>query len=219
VNNGSIVLLTIDPRAGSFRSTGERLPFLDGNGQAEIVNHVVTIPAWMRTFDPAIASKLKLMLVSGPLAGELVGASPSADGTQLITVLSHPSGTVGVGIPYYSGFSPTPPVVRDRNDMVVHSGKATLSRYMIGTRGSSEFIVNVSDDYMAGEDIMVPTLTFSSPELELGRGLFSEKAISIVPCRTDMRTTAMEVYTEGTGELNITSLEYVAKHHPKITRR
>src|SRR5512139_1419901 len=219
VNNGSTVLLTIDPRAGSFRSTGERLPFLDGNGQTTIVNHVVNIPAWMLAFDPLIASKLKLMVVTGPLTGELVGATPSVDGTQLITVASHPSGTVGVGIPYYSGFSPSPPVVRDYKEEVIHSGKATLNRYMIGTRGSSEFTVNVGDEYMGGEDFIIPTLTFSSPELTLGRGLYSDSAVSIVPCRTDMRSTAIEVFTQGTGELNITSLEYVAKYHPKIKRR
>lgn len=219
VKNGQIVLLTIDPRAGSFNAAGERRPFLDGNGHATIVDHVVTIPDWMLAFDPTLGSKLKLMMLTGPLAGELVGASPNPAGTQLITVLSHPSGEVGVGLPYYSGFAPSPPVVRDNNEQVIHSGKATLNRFMLGTKGTSEFIVNVDDAYGTGEDIGVPTLTFSSPELALGRGLYSTQATSIIPCRTDMRTTAMEVFTQGTGELNITSLEYVAKYHPKIKRR
>ena len=219
VQNGNIVLGTVDPRAGALNASSERRPFLDLNVSASIVGNTVTIPAWMLTFDPLIRDKLKLVMVTGALAGEEVGFVNGATANTLTTVLSHPSGTVGIGLPYYSGVIPSPPVVKDYNDQTIHSGKATLQRYMVGTKNSSEFTVNVTDAYSAGEDLAVPTLSWSSPELELGRGLYADTSISIVPCRTDLRSTAMEVSTEGTGELNITSLEYVAKYHPKIKRR
>lgn len=219
IQNGHIVLGTVDPRAGALNASSERRPFLDLNVSASIVGNTVTIPAWMLSFDPLIRDKLKLVMVTGALAGEEVGFTNGAAANTLTTVLSHPSGTVGIGIPYYSGVIPSPPVVRDYNDQTIHSGKATLQRYMVGTKNSSEFTVNVTDAYSTGEDLAVPTLSWSSPELELGRGLYADTSISIVPCRTDLRSTAMEVSTEGTGELNITSLEYVAKYHPKIKRR
>lgn len=219
IQNGNIVLGTVDPRAGALNASSERRPFLDLNVSASIVDNTVTIPAWMLAFDPLIRNKLKLVMVTGALAGEEVGFTNGATANTLTTVLSHPSGTVGVGIPYYSGVIPSPPVVKDYNDQTIHSGKATLQRYMVGTKNSSEFTVNVTDAYSTGEDLAVPTLSWSSPELELGRGLYADTSISIVPCRTDLRSTAMEVSTEGTGELNITSLEYVAKYHPKIKRR
>lgn len=219
VKNGTAVQMTIDPRAGAIDASGNLRPFLDGGATASIVDHEVTIPAWMLAFDPAIASKLTLVSLSGALSGEIVGASPNEAGTKLITVLSHPSGTVGIGIPYYSGFIPTPPTVRDYKDQVIHSGKATLQRFLLKTRNSSEFTVNVSDTYSTGEDLAMPTLTFTSPELALDRALFSEEAENIVPCHTELRSTSMEVYTEATGELNLTSLEYTAKYHPKIKRR
>ena len=219
IQNGNIVLGTVDPRAGALNASSERRPFLDLNVSASIVNNTVTIPAWMLAFDPLIRYKLKLVLVTGALAGEEVGFVNGATSNTLTTVLSHPSGTVGIGIPYYSGVIPSPPVVKDYNESTIHSGKATLQRYMVGTKNSSEFTVNVTDAYSTGEDLAVPTLSWSSPELELGRGLYADTSISIVPCRTDLRSTAMEVSTEGTGELNITSLEYVAKYHPKIKRR
>lgn len=219
IQNGNIVLGTVDPRAGALNASSERRPFLDLNVSASIVDNTVTIPAWMLAFDPLIRDKLKLVMVTGALAGEEVGFTNGATANTLTTVLSHPSGTVGVGIPYYSGVIPSPPVVKDYNDQTIHSGKATLQRYMVGTKNSSEFTVNVTDAYSTGEDLAVPTLSWSSPELELGRGLYADTSISIVPCRTDLRSTAMEVSTEGTGELNITSLEYVAKYHPKIKRR
>lgn len=219
IQNGHIVLGTVDPRAGALNASSERRPFLDLNVSASIVGNTVTIPAWMLSFDPLIRDKLKLVMVTGALAGEGVGFTNGAAANTLTTVLSHPSGTVGIGIPYYSGVIPSPPVVKDYNDQTIHSGKATLQRYMVGTKNSSEFTVNVTDAYSTGEDLAVPTLSWSSPELELGRGLYADTSISIVPCRTDLRSTAMEVSTEGTGELNITSLEYVAKYHPKIKRR
>ena len=219
IQNGNIVLGTVDPRAGALNASSERRPFLDLNVSASIVNNTVTIPAWMLAFDPAIRAKLKLVMVTGALAGEEVGFSNGGAANTLTTVLSHPSGTVGIGIPFYSGVIPSPPVVKDYNDQTIHSGKATLQRYMVGTKNSSQFTVNVTDAYSTGEDLAVPTLSWSSPELELGRGLYADTSISIVPCRTDLRSTAMEVSTEGTGELNITSLEYVAKYHPKIKRR
>lgn len=219
IQNGNIVLGTVGPRAGALNASGERRPFLDLNVSASIVDNTVTIPAWMLSFDPLIRDKLKLVMVTGALAGEEVGFTNGATANTLTTALSHPSGTVGIGIPYYSGVIPSPPVVKDYNDQTIHSGKATLQRYMVGTRNSSEFTVNVTDAYSTGEDLAVPTLSWSSPELELGRGLYADTSISIVPCRTDLRSTAMEVSTEGTGELNITSLEYVAKYHPKIKRR
>lgn len=219
VKNNSIVLGTVDPRAGSLNTSAQRRPFLDLNVPVSYTGNNINIPAWMLSFDPTIASSLEAVVLSGTLAGERIGTSVVSGGAALTTVLSHPSGTAGLGVPFVSSFVPTPPVVTDYQQNVIHSGKATLLRFLLGTKNSSEFEVNVSDDRSAGEDLSAPTLSWTSPELELGRGLFSDNAVSIVPCRTDLRSTAMEVFTGGTGELNLTSLEYVAKYHSKIKRK
>lgn len=223
VENEQVVLGTLDPRAGALDGDGNRRPFLDLTLNVTITDHVIPIPAWMLSFDPDIGDKLAAIVSSGDLAGDLagdlIGTAPNEAGDELITVLSHPSGTAGIGIPYYSGFIPSPPVVTDYQQNIIHSGKATLLRFHVGTQNSSEFNVIVTDGYSTGEELDIATLSWSSPELELGRGLFSEDSTSIVPCRTDLRTTAMEVWTVGTGELNVTSLEYVAKFHPKIKRK
>ena len=219
VQNGTVVLGTVDPRAGAINAASERRPFLDLNISTAITDHSIPIPEWMLAFDPAIASKLVAVVLSGSLAGERVGTSPSVDGLSLTTVLSWPSGGVGLGLPYYSGVTPGSPVITDYSNEVIHSGKATLLRYLIGTKNSSEFMVDVSDDYSMSDPYSIPTVSWSSPELELGVAPFSKRASVVVPCRTELRSTAMEVYTEGTGELNITSLEYVAKFHAKIKRK
>jgi hypothetical protein len=218
VQNEQIVLGTVDARAGAVNSLGVRRPFLDLAFTATIVGHSITLPAWLTAFEPTIAGSLKVVAGTGALAGELVGTEVSGPST-LTTVLSWPSGTVLVGLTYYSGMIPTPPQATDYQGGVVHTGKATLHRLTMGTRNSSDFQVAVSDAYMADESYQEAVLTFSAPELELGRGLYADTSQCIIPCRTDMRSTSVEVHTEGTGELNITSLEYTAKFNPKIKRR
>lgn len=217
VKNNQIVLGKIDPRAGAVDNSGNRRPFLDLNFTASIVNHVITIPSWITTFDPAVLPSIAAIAGTGTLAGELVGTSVT--GATLTTVLSWPSGTVGIGLPYYSGFIPSPPQVTDYKDNVVHSGKATVLRFMIETKNSSDFNLTITDRNTESDEAAGEVLFFDSAELELGRGLFSNNAMSIVPTRTEMRSTSMEVSTQGTGELNIISLEYVARYTPKIKRR
>lgn len=219
VQNGRVVIGTLDPRAGALSATSERRPFKDLYAVTNIVDNSVTIPSWMLEFDPDIGDKLELELLTGQLAGSPVGFTLDPSGTTLSTVPSHSSGVVGIGIPFTSTVVPPPPVVRDYKEGVIHTGKATLLRFIIGTRNSGEFNVTVTDAYSSGDLLEVPTLTWSSPELELGRATVANTAGNVVPCRTDLRSTAMSVSTTGPHELNITSLEYVAKYHPKIKRR
>jgi hypothetical protein len=220
VQNEMLVLGTIDPRAGALLESGERRPFLDFATYSTIVDNVVTVPDWLLTFDPAVRPSIVLMASTGGLAGEDVGVAslgPAAD--QLTTVTSWPSGDIAMGLSYYSGVIPSPPTIRSYKDAVIHTGKATLLRYTVGLQNSSDFLVSVSDAYSTGSDLSVPVLTFTSPELALGRGLYADTASVVIPCRTDLRTTAVEMFTEGTGELNITSVEYVGRHHSKLSRR
>lgn len=215
--NEVVVLTTIDPRAGFTNAQGERRPYMDMNIPVTAVDNIVTIPPWMLQFDPALADNLRLTLAVGGNAGEWVGAENT--GSALRTVRSNPNGQMMLGVPYYSGVIPTPPVVRDYEGNVIHTDRATLLRFVVGTRGTSMYHARVSDDYSAEDTIDVPTLTFSHPELQPGRALYAVKGNDVVPCRTDMRSTSMELFTTGYGEMNITSLEYVGKYQPRITRR
>lgn len=216
--NGQVVLCTLDPRAGSYGARGLS-PLVDFSFPTTIVSNVVQIPDWLYNFDPLVAGKLALQVRSGDLAGDRVGFTPQVDWHSLTTVPSYPSEQVFVGLPYRSSFTPSPPVVTDYQQNVIHTGKATLLRFLVGTKNSDEFNVIVHDGRGDPEELEVPTLAWTSSELELGRGKFSNDAMSIVPCRTNMRTTDMEIWTDGVGELNVSALEYVGKYHAKITRK
>lgn len=216
--NDTLVMTRIDPRTGVLTFDSERRPFLDLWSSQTVTDYVIGVPAWMLAFDPAVASKLQLTASTGNLAGDRVGAT--VDGNNLRVVRSFRDGAVALGVPYRSSFAPSPPVVRDFNDVAVSTNKATLLRYILGTKNSQEFKVRVQDRNSPDDGITsVGTLLWSSLELELGRSLYSTDAASIIPCRTNINTTVVDVYTEGTGELNAVSLEYVLKTNQKIKRR
>lgn len=216
--NDTLVITRVDPRIGVLTFDSERRPFLDLWSSQTVTDYVVDVPAWMLAFDPAVAAKLQLTASTGNLAGDRVGAT--VEGDSLRVVRSFRDGAVAMGVPYRSSFSPTPPVVRDYNDVAVSTNKATLLRYILGTKNSQEFKVRVLDRNSSDDGISsVGTLLWSSLELELGRSLYSTDAASIIPCRTNINTTVVDVYTEETGELNAVSLEYVLKTNQKIKRR
>lgn len=218
VQNDTIVAATLDPRVGVLTFNSERRPFLDLHSTVTITANVVTPPAWLTTFDPDAADTAVLSAVTGDLAGDMVGFT--REGATLRTVRSWDSGDVSIGFAYRSSLSPSPPVVRDQNDVVINTTKQTLLRYLVGTKNSSQYEVTVADRNaeLVGP-VDVGTLTWSSSELELGRAKYSTESVAVVPCRTNVLSTSAEFATDGTGELNLVSLEYVIKYNQKIRRR
>lgn len=219
VQNSVLVAATLDPRVGVLTFNSERRPFLDLHSTVTIVDNVVTPPAWLLDFDPNAADVVTLSAVTGDLAGDLVGFT--REGATLRTVRSWASGSVSIGYAYRSSLAPSPPVIRDHNNVVISTTKQTLLRYLVGTKNSSQYEATVRDRNSAdGEGVAdVGTLTWSSSELELGRAKYSTESVAVVPCRTNVLSTTAEFATAGTGELNLVSLEYVIKYNQKIRRR
>jgi hypothetical protein len=216
--NDVVVGAVLDPRTGLLTESADRRPFLDMYSNTTIVGNVVTVPTWMTNFDPDIKTRLKLCLTNGALAGEPVGFS--IDGANLRTVRSHSSGDVAVGIPYQSLLSPTPPVVRDANEVAISTNKISILRYIVGTDNSGEYVVLVRDNNSSNpEAVAQGTLYWSSLELDTGAARTANESWAVVPCRTNAGSTTLLIYTEGMHELNVISLEYVLKYNQKIRRR
>lgn len=217
VNNEHIAACSIDPRAGVLSFDTGRKPYMDMNTQLNVADNVADIPTWMLEFDPAIHPKLELGVRTGEMAGEKVGFEVVGDAVH--TVRSYPTVDASIGIPYLSALSPTPPVIKDANEVVISTAKVALLRYVIGTMNSSEYNVRIQDAN-SGIDptVAVGTLYWSSTELATDRGLYASESLATVPCRTNSNTTTMVISTSGPGELNIISIEYVLKFSPKIRR-
>lgn len=216
--NDTLVLGSIDPRTGVLAVSEDRIPYLDLYSTSSIVEGVVTPPSWLLTFDPEALSTVKLSVPSGNLAGDEIGFT--VDGSTLLTVRSFQTGSASIGVPFRSAVAPTPPVVKDANGVAIKSNKCTVLRFLVGTKNSHEYEVSVSDVQSSGSTALsTGALYWSSQELALGRAKFSTDAVAIVPARTNAETTVLELATEGSGEMNITSIEYVIKYNQKITRR
>lgn len=228
VNNGRLVVATIDPRVGTLTAAGERRPFLDLYFPASVTktdNEVTTggdvaIPAQWQLFDPLWYTKVRLSDRSMELLGEEVGID-SRTTTKLVTVPSFGEGDVTMGIPYRSSISPSMPSVKDSNGVVISANKLTLLRFMIGTAGSSEYeaIVRDSGDDSGDTEEDLATLYWGSADLDLGSPRISSESTAILPCRTQAATTTVVLSTESLAELNIISLEYVCRYNQKLKRR
>lgn len=216
-NAGHLAVCSIDPRAGVLSFDTGRKPYMDMNVPISIVDHTATIPEWMLTFDPTIAPKLSLGVRTGEMAGERIGFT--VDGNVITTVRSYPTADAVLGITYTSALSPTPPVIKDANEVVISTAKTTLLRYVIGTINSSEYNVRVQDTHTTSDPtVAVGTLYWSSTELATDRGLYALESLATVPCRTNAASTTIVASTSGLGEMNIISIEYVLKFNQKIKR-
>lgn len=219
IKNGVLVGCTMDPRQGVLSFASTRRPFLDFNGELTVVDNKCTLPAWLLSFDPDAASAIRLSVSTGPLAGEMVGISSIA-GAELTTVRSFPAGVVSFGFPYRSLLSPTPPVAQDRNGIKIESAKLTVLRFGISTQNSSEYKVQITDSTSEDAEVLdQATLRFCSTELELGQARYGIASRAVLPARTNADTTTLSMYTEGTGELNFTGLDYTGRFNTRIRRR
>lgn len=221
--NNVVIIGAIDPRVGTLTDDASRRPFLDLYVPQTVVNSVVTVSAALRGLDSNVAQKMMLSSRQGMMAGELVGVEPPAVGALTLTTHGNGfiNGSVYQGIGYRSSFSPTPPMVKDANGVLISSNKLTLNRFMIGTANSGEFKVLVRDSTSPADNVGLdlPTLYWTSLELDLGHARLNTEGTTLLPCRTNASTTSMVMYTDSVSEMNLISLEYTCRYNQKLKRR
>lgn len=215
----SLVICTIDPKASAYLASGATRPFLDCFQHIQCIDRKFTVPMHLR--DAYKKGAITLTNTVLGLEGEPIGIENIDTNTWIgTTVPSFTSGTVGIGWKYTSAMSPTPPMLRDQNDVVIGSAKTTLMRYSMSVQKTGEFTVHVRDtDRVIAEDTH-SALTWSSSELGLGRAQLATIGYVVVPCRTLASTTETTLSTSGTRELNVLDIEYVLRTavHPERKR-
>ena len=217
-SNNDLLICTIDPRASTYLGSEIR-PFLDCYTYGTVTNNKMTIPMHLR--NPALVDRIRLAHSTGDLAGEPIGIE-SIDTTTwtLRTVRSFPNGAVAIGWYFTSQMAPTPPMMRDRNDVVISTAKTTLLKYEVTTQNSGEFEVQVIDNnsVIYGESD-ASALTWSSKELQLGKPKAAGLGVVVIPCRTISHTTDVILTANSTRELNILDFEYVLKAEIRQDRK
>lgn len=219
MQNGVLVNTVVDPRVGVLTANTEHKPYLDLYTELAIVAGVATLPVWLTTFLGVDVGILRASIADGGLGGQEIGITIA--GGAISTVPSFPTGNVFIGLAYYSGFSPTPPVVKDRKEIPISTNKVTLLRYTMSTKDTAEFKVSVRDVGNTGAALEFPInpTVWTSPELQLDDYPNTREGSVIIPCRTNADTTSVVIFTEDLGELNPIALEYVCRYHQKIRRR
>lgn len=217
LRNGLLVCCAVDPKQSTLSGTGVRRPFIDLYTEVQVTDSIGNTPAWLQQFDPAAAKVATI--ATGDLAGDELGIVSSTPTTFTVR-RGFDSGLVCLGVRYRQTFSPTSPTYLDQNGIKIDSAKCTLLRFGVMTQNSSEYQVQVTDSLSEDpEERLQATLFYSSTELEPGRATWASESRAVVPARTNANTTSLVLTTDGTGELNLTGIDFVWRLNRKLRRR
>ena len=217
-SGNDLLVCTIDHRASTYLGSEIR-PFLDCYTYETVTANEMSIPMHLRNVD--LVDRIRLAQSTGDLAGEPIGIESINTTTwTLRTVRSFPSGAVAIGWNFTSQMAPTPPMMRDRNDVVISTAKTTILKYEVTTQNSGEFGIQVVDNNSAiFNEADASALTWSSVELQLGQPKTAGLGVVVIPCRSISHTTDVILTANSTRELNILDFEYVLKTEIRQDRK
>lgn len=122
-----------------------------------------------------------------------------------------------VGHGFESSVEPSPPVIRDHNDVPVTTTRATLRGYRVSYKDTGEFEYRIGDAVRPGQWIDTTPLRLYSRRLDAGQP-FVDTAVVPLPARVDMLTSTLELRADGPYDMSISSLEYGYKHNMRYRR-
>lgn len=216
VVNGNLCVVSIEPQAGDTIN-GMRRPFSDLYGVVTVTAGTFSVPGVLR---PSVLAGQGLLMTygTGTTAGEWVGIADVNEGTWVGTVVRNvPDGVYMIGVRYMSAFSPTPPLIRDANGVVIGTGVATLIRWELTMQnvGSFEAVVLRNSEVLG--DGTYNGLTYSSEDLLPNTPLRAQVARVTVPVRAVAQDTSSTFSTDGEHDMGILTAEFVMQFH--TTRR
>lgn len=225
VNNGVVVICTIDPRSGLDQESGDIIGYMD-YVQRHPVDRTsgtpkVTPSATMIRFyrNGADLSKVKVGYAGGGLDGYEIGSSRNGNTLELnkSTTATH----VFVGMPFVSRFAPSPPIMRGEDELPINTNKMTLVRYYITTEQTGQFLATVMDTATQTEarEWNVNPVTYTSQELSLGKTPVNGEIGNVIPCRVNASTGVVVFTVYGLTDFNVLSLEYVCRYNQRLRRR
>jgi hypothetical protein len=209
-DGGSFTVGTIDPRAASYQQAGSIPPFLDFYTTVNVVANKFTLPAHLRNI--SLVPSIRCAQLTGALSGEPIGIKSINTATWEVEVFrSFPSGNLAVGWMYSSSFTPSPPLVRDKDGKPIISANANVLKYLANVRNTGEFDVSV--DILYSDDIALDTsgLKWSSTELGLGNKQAVDYGTVIIPVRAKSEEHLCSFSIDSTREMNVISIEYTIR--------
>jgi hypothetical protein len=216
VIDNTMYIVSIEPQAGDTVG-GLRRPFSDLYSAVTVAGRTFTVPQVLRS---AILNGAEMLVTysSGTLAGEWVGIE-SIDTVSWIatTVRNVPDGAYFAGLRYNSALSPTPPLLRDSNGVVIGTGTVNLIRWELSMVNIGQFEALIQRNSEVLEDGTYSGLLYSSEDLVPDTPLRAQVARVVIPVRATSQDTVSTFSTDGEHDLGILTCEYVLQFHQ--TRR
>lgn len=217
VISGALVVVSAEPQAGDTIDGNQR-PFSDVYSAITVTDGLFTVPTALRPAYTAI-SDLLLTYATGDTAGEWVGIDSINTGTWIgETVRNVPNGTYMIGLRYRSALSPTPPLIRDKQGVVIGTGKSTLIRYELSMKDSGEFDVLVQRGNEILSSGVYSGLLYSSQELVPDEPLYGQTGRVVIPIRATSQDTITTFFTDDDHDMGVLTIEWVMQYHARRGR-
>lgn len=213
---GALAIVSVEPQAAATVN-GNARPYSDLFQTVMVSGGVLTVPTNLRAAYTA-GNGLLLTYATGTTAGEWVGLTVDSSTWQGTVVRNVPDGVYMIGLKYRSAFSPTPPLLRDRNGVVIGTGHAQLVRYEVSMQNTGAFNVQVLLRSETLSDGPYSGLQYSSQELLPNSPLYGTSPRVIVPVRALTQDTNTTFYTDMDHDMGILTIEYVMQSHQRRQR-
>ena len=209
-------IISVEPQAGDTVD-GLRRPFSDLYSPIAVVSETFVVPYALRA--PMLAgAELLVTYGDGALAGEWVGIDNVNTTSWIATVVRNvPDGNYMAGLRYRSALSPTPPLMRDRNGVVIGTGTASLIRWELSMQNVGSFEALIQRNSEVLEDGTYNGLTYSSEDLLPNSPVRAQVARVVIPVRAVAQDTVSTFSTDGEHDLGILTAEFIMQFHQ--TRR
>lgn len=219
VSEQQVLLLRLNLRALSGQA-GLPAPRYDMQRATSVLEHNVV--AVERQYYEGVKHDLRVYRVS-PGVGQYLERRVFSDITVLDTVVYIRVEEAEIGDDYIVGHGfdsqvePSPPVVRDHNDVPITTSRATLRGYRVSFADTGEFSYRIGDRVRPGYWVDTTPLRLFSRQLDAGLPPVDSATVPL-PARVDMHSSVFEMRTNGPYDMNIKSLEYGYKHNLRYRR-
>lgn len=214
--NSALVIVSVDSQAGDTVN-GQKRPFSDLFQVVTVTAGTFTVPDHLREQYMA-GTALQLTYATGTAAGEAVGISVNTSSWVGTVVRNVPDGPYMIGLKYLSVLSPTPPLIRDKDNVVIGTGAAILIRYELTLKNTGDFDVVVQRNKEVISDGTYSALTYSSQDLILDAPLFIESGRVVIPVRINSNDAQVTLYAGDDHDLGVLTVEWVMQYHQRRRR-
>ena len=216
-NGTSIVIGTVEPQAGTTYQSYIR-PFSDLYSLVQVSARTFTLPVHLRAAYSA-NQELLLTFAGGSMGGTWAGIESVDTNTwQVNTMRNVPDGNYFIGLRYMSVLSPTPPLVRDANGVVIGTSRTLLTRYELTLKDSGEFHAAITDSSRTLTDGTYSSLVYSNVELMPNEPTDASLGRAIIPVRAQAQDTVATFESDSDTDLCVLDIEYVLQYRARRKR-